>query len=123
MRTKNFKMMLTAEEYARIQDMAHEQRVSAADLVRSIVLGPEACQRLPSHVTLRDILRQLQGISTNLNQVTHVVNAANVRGELTEKNMGAMHKAISHGHKAWTEPKKLLMEQLGLVQTKAPKKK
>ena len=118
MRTRHFKMLLTDDEYQRLHDLAHEQRVSAADLVRSMVLGPEACQRLPSHATLRDILRQLSGISTNLNQATHLANSANTRGDLTHEQFAAIYKAIAAGHKAWSEPKTLLMEQLGLVQAK-----
>jgi hypothetical protein len=118
MRIRYFKMLLTDAEHEQLHDLAHDQRVSAADLVRSLVLGPEACQRLPSHATLRDILRQLSGIATNLNQVTYLANSANTRGELTHEQFAAIYKAIAAGHKAWSDPKKLLGEQLGLVQPK-----
>lgn len=121
MRTRNFKMLLTDAEYTRLHEMAHAQRVSAADLVRSQVLGPEACQRLPSHTVLRDILRQLTGIATNLNQATHLANSANTRGELSSDEFASIFKAIKIGLARWTEPKKLLGEQLGLVQTKSAK--
>jgi len=122
MRTRHFKMLLTEAEYERLHDLAHEQRVSAADLVRSQILGPEACQRLPSHATLRDILRQIQGIATNINQVTHLANSANTRGELSHEQFAAIYKAIQVAHKAWSEPRAQLGEQLGLVQAK-PKQK
>jgi len=116
-------MMLTEDEYQQLQDTAHEQRVSAADLVRSVTLGPDACQRLPSHAALRDILRQLTGISTNLNQALHLANSANTRGELTAEQFAAVYRAVQHGHSLWSEPKAQLIEQLGLAQTKRPKPK
>lgn len=119
MRTKNFKMLLTETEAQQIKGLAHEQRVSSADLVRSLVLGPDACQRLPSHAILRDILRQLQGIAGNLNQVTHLANSANTREILTSNQFAAVYDAIELGHRNWVKPKALLMKQLGLVQPKS----
>lgn len=118
MRTKNFKMLLTEVESQRFKDMAHEQRVSSADMVRSLVLGPDACQRLPSHTTLREILRQLQGIAGNLNQVTHLANSAKSTKVLNSSQFAAIYDAIEVGHQNWVKPKSLLMKQLGLVQSK-----
>jgi hypothetical protein len=104
MRTRNFKMLRTDVKYQRLHGLAPEQMVSAADLVRSMVLGPEACQRLPSHATLRDIMRQLQCVATNLNQATHLANSANTRGDLTHEQFAAIYKAFAAGHTAWSEP-------------------
>ena len=119
MRTKNFKMLLTASEAQQLKRLAHQQRVTAADLVRSLVLGADACQRLPSHITLREILRQLQGIAGNLNQVTHLANSANTKGVLTSSQFAAIYDAIEVGQRNWVKPKFLLMKQLGFVQTKS----
>ncbi|WP_170571128.1 plasmid mobilization protein [Ruegeria atlantica] len=112
MRTKHFKMMLTPAEYERIQDMACEQRVTAADLVRALVPGPEACIRLPSSAALREILMKLARISDNINRCQKQIHTAKLDGSLNQKQFGAMFSALETGHKDWAKPLAELREQM-----------
>lgn len=118
MRTRQFKIRLTDAEMEQLHRTAKEQNVSAADLVRYRLFGPDNCRRLPSHKVLRDILRQLSGIATNINQAAHKINSAETKGILSKEEFKGMLQALGVGHKAWVKPKEDLAEQLGLAPRK-----
>jgi hypothetical protein len=118
MRTKNFKMMLTPEEYIELQELAHQQGVTAADLVRSQILGPRACVRLPSHSILRDILRQLSGIGTNMNQIAMNMNKAAISKEINKISWDSIAAEFNPMKKEQAAAYKMLTKQLGLVISK-----
>ncbi len=109
-RSKTFKMRLSDEEYDRFTTLAAEHGISGADLVRACVLGPGAAQKLPSRDLLKDILRQLTGVATNLNQAQKSTNEAAKAGTLSAAQVEAMYKAISVGGKAWKAPRDELMK-------------
>ncbi|MEQ3730046.1 MAG: hypothetical protein ABNH38_21840 [Tateyamaria sp.] len=111
-------MLLTDPELLDLQDLAYNQRVTAADLVRSLVIGPDACQRLPSHATLRDIDRKLSSISNNINRCMKELHTAKLDGTLTEGQFLLMGKVLDQGIKEWADLRIDLREQMGLIQRK-----
>lgn len=109
-RKKTFKMRLSEAEHAQLTDVAIEHGMPMADIVRILTLGPEAADRLPSRDLLKQILRQLTGISTNLNQAQKAINEASKADILNEAQVAEMYKAIAVGHKNWVEPKDQLIK-------------
>ncbi len=107
-RSKTFKMRLTADEHDRLMQLAADHRLSAADLVRAAVLG--APDKLPSRDLLKDILRQLTGVATNLNQAQKSTNEAAKAGTLSTDQAKAMYDAIAFGAKAWKTPRDQLLK-------------
>lgn len=105
MRTRHFKMMLTAAEHQQLKALAGDQRISSADLVRHLVLGSNAPRRMPSGSTLRDIAFTLSGISSNLDKCMREIHSAKLRGALNENQFEAMYNAIRMGLKLWAEPR------------------
>ncbi len=107
-RSKTFKMRLTEDEHDRLMQLAADHRLSAADLVRAAVLG--APDKLPSRDLLKDILRQLTGVATNLNQAQKSTNEAAKSGALSADQAKAMYDAIAFGAKAWKAPRDQLLK-------------
>ncbi len=107
-RTKTFKMRLTEAEHDQLMQLAADHRISGADLVRAAVLGEP--DKLPSRDLLKDILRQLTGVATNLNQAQKTINEASKAGTLTAAQVEAMFAAITVGMKAWKTPRDKLMK-------------
>ena len=115
MRDKNFKIMMTRAELDQVRDMAHAQRVTAADLGRFLMIGPDACQRLPSAAALREIAMLLARISDNINRCQKEIHTAKLAGTLTTEQFDYMSRAIALGHKDWTEPLAELRKQMGFL--------
>jgi hypothetical protein len=115
MRDKNFKIMMTARELDQVRDMAHEQRVTAADLGRFLIIGPNACQRLPSAAALREIAMVLARISDNINRCQKAIHTAKLAGTLDTEQFDYMSRAIALGHKDWTEPLAELRRQMDFL--------
>lgn len=112
MRTRHFKMMLTEMEYAQLKMMAADQRCSSADLVRHLVLGPEAPRRIPSAATLKEVAYNLSSISSNINRCMKEIHSSKLAGELTDEQFAAMYRALEVGLKAWKSPRDELRNEL-----------
>ncbi|MCV6825143.1 MULTISPECIES: hypothetical protein [Halocynthiibacter] len=112
MRTRHFKMMLTEAEYAQIRALAGDQRINSSDLVRRLVLGPNAARRMPSGANLRDIAFKLSSISSNLNRCMKEIHSAKISGTLNEAQFAAMYEAIRIGLKNWQEPRETLRKEM-----------
>lgn len=105
MRTRHFKMMLTETEHQQLKDLAGDQRVSAADLVRFLVFGSGAVGRLPSAASLREIAYILSSISSNINRCMKEIHSSKLNGTITDKQFAAMYRALEAGHIAWRVPR------------------
>lgn len=121
MRNRQFKIRMTEAEIDQLHKLAADHRVSAADLVRAQLLGPDACHRLPDHATLREILRQLKGMAGNLNQSVKLANQANARGELSVNQFKGIYDALVASKQHWQSLDQQISDQLGLVQSKQRK--
>ena len=74
---KNIKTMtlrLNAAEYAHLCQQARVSGLKKEPLIRSLIMGVNLRPRPPDE--LPELLRQLSGIGTNINQIAKVANAS-----------------------------------------------
>lgn len=79
LRNREIKVRLTEIEKEKFEDLAREHRISVADLVRFMVLGPNNVKKLPSRDLAARTLRQVRGVGNNINQIAKKVNESALR--------------------------------------------
>ncbi|MHA6343956.1 plasmid mobilization protein [Roseivivax sp. CAU 1761] len=119
-RTKRFTIWVSKTERERLHARARNHGITAADLVRAAVLGPNATKALPSRDLLASAVRQAAGAAKNLNQVARRVNEGAKAGHLDARNASA---AIDELRKMYEPIVRALDEmQAELVRIRRPRR-
>lgn len=70
---KQITLRLTADEYAHVRQLSEDSGLKMEPAIRRLITGANLRSRPPDE--LSDLLRQLSGIGTNINQIAKVANA------------------------------------------------
>ena len=96
---KTMTLRLNAAEYAHLCQQAEVTGLKKEPLVRQLIMGVNLHPRPPDE--LPELLRQLSGIGTNINQIAKVANASGyVRKEDIQSIMemqAALWRAVKRG--------------------------
>ena len=96
---KTMTLRLNAAEYAHLCQQAEVTGLKKEPLVRQLIMGVNLRPRPPDE--LPELLRQLSGIGTNINQIAKVANASGyVRKEDIQSIMemqAALWRAVKRG--------------------------
>ena len=96
---KTMTLRLNAAEYAHLCQQAEVTGLKKEPLVRQLIMGVNLRPRPPDE--LPELLRQLSGIGTNINQIAKVANASGyVRKEDIQNIMemqAALWRAVKRG--------------------------
>ena len=96
---KQITIRLTADEYAHVKQLSQDSGLKMEPAIRRLIMGVNLRPR-PSD-ELPELLRQLSGIGTNINQIAKVANASGyVRKEDIQSIMemqAALWRAVKRG--------------------------
>lgn len=96
---KQITIRLTADEYAHVKQLSKDSGLKMEPAIRRIIMGVNLRPRPPDE--LPELLRQLSGIGTNINQIAKVANASGyVRKEDIQSIMemqAALWRAVKRG--------------------------
>lgn len=71
---KQLTLRLTADEYAHVKQLSKDSGLKMEPAIRQLIMGVNLRPRPPDE--LPELLRQLSGIGTNINQIAKVANAS-----------------------------------------------
>lgn len=71
---KRVSLRLTAEEYAHLKQLSRDSGLKMEPAIRRLIMGVNLHPRPPDE--LPELLRQLSGIGTNINQIAKIANAS-----------------------------------------------
>ena len=71
---KRISLRLDSAEYAHLKRLATDTGLKMEPVLRSLIVGAELRPRPPDE--LPELLRQLSGMATNINQIAKVANAS-----------------------------------------------
>lgn len=71
---KQITIRLTADEYAHVKQLSKDSGLKMEPAIRRLIMGVNLRPRPPDE--LPELLRQLSGIGTNINQIAKVANAS-----------------------------------------------
>lgn len=98
-RYKRVEIHLTEEEHRHLKKQVSYTGLSTESFIRSLIMGVNLRPRPPDE--LPELLRQLSGIGTNINQIAKVANASGyVRKEDIQSIMemqAALWRAVKRG--------------------------
>lgn len=97
---KKLTLRLTALEYAHLKKLSELSGLKLEPLLRKLVMGVQLRPRPPD--TYAQLLRQLSGIGTNLNQIAHIANS---RQDISQDSL---EEAVWLARKAWEAVKRSL---------------
>lgn len=97
---KKLTLRLTALEYAHLKKLSELSGLKLEPLLRKLVMGVQLRPRPPD--TYAQLLRQLSGIGTNLNQIAHIANS---RQDISQDSL---EEAVRLARKAWEAVKRSL---------------
>ena len=96
---KQITIRLTADEYAHVKQLSTDSGLKMEPAIRQLIMGVNLRPRPPDE--LPELLRQLSGIGTNINQIAKVANASGyVRKEDIQSIMemqAALWRAVKRG--------------------------
>ena len=96
---KQITIRLTADEYARVKQLSKDSGLKIEPAIRQLIMGVNLRPRPPDE--LPELLHQLSGIGTNINQIAKVANASGyVRKEDIQSIMemqAALWRAVKRG--------------------------
>ena len=96
---KRISLRLDSAEYAHLKRLAADTGLKMEPVLRRLIVGAELRPRPPDE--LPELLRQLSGIGTNINQIAKVANASGyVRKEDIQSIMemqAALWRAVKRG--------------------------
>ena len=96
---KQITIRLTADEYAHVKQLSTDSGLKMEPAIRRLIMGVNPRPRPPDE--LPELLRQLSGIGTNINQIAKVANASGyVRKEDIQSIMemqAALWRAVKRG--------------------------
>ena len=96
---KQITIRLTADEYAHVKQLSQDSGLKMEPAIRQLIMGVNLRPRPPDE--LPELLRQLSGIGTNINQIAKVANASGyVRKEDIQSIMemqAALWRAVKRG--------------------------
>ena len=96
---KQITVRLTADEYAHVKQLSEDSGLKMEPAIRQLIMGVNLRPRPPDE--LPELLRQLSGIGTNINQIAKVANASGyVRKEDIQSIMemqAALWRAVKRG--------------------------
>ena len=96
---KQITIRLTADEYAQVKQLSKDSGLKMEPAIRQLIMGVNLRPRPPDE--LPELLRQLSGIGTNINQIAKVANASGyVRKEDIQSIMemqAALWRAVKRG--------------------------
>ena len=96
---KQITIRLTADEYANVKQLSKDSGLKMEPAIRQLIMGVNLRPRPPDE--LPELLRQLSGIGTNINQIAKVANASGyVRKEDIQSIMemqAALWRAVKRG--------------------------
>ena len=96
---KQITIRLTADEYAHVKQLSTDSGLKMEPAIRRPIMGVNLRPRPPDE--LPELLRQLSGIGTNINQIAKVANASGyVRKEDIQSIMemqAALWRAVKRG--------------------------
>ena len=96
---KQITIRLTADEYAHVKQLSKDSGLKMEPAIRRLIMGVNLRPRPPDE--LPELLRQLSGIGTNINQIAKVANASGyVRKEDIQSIMemqAALWRAVKRG--------------------------
>ena len=96
---KQITIRLTADEYAHVKQLSTDSGLKMEPAIRRLIMGVNLRPRPPGE--LPELLRQLSGIGTNINQIAKVANASGyVRKEDIQSIMemqAALWRAVKRG--------------------------
>ena len=96
---KRISLRLDSAEYAHLKRLAADTGLKMEPVLRRLIVGAELRPRPPDE--LPELLRQLSGIGTNINQIAKVANASGyVRKEDIQNIMemqAALWRAVKRG--------------------------
>ena len=102
---KQITIRLTADEYAHVKQLSKDSGLKMEPVIRQLIMGVNLRPRPPDE--LPELLRQLSGIGTNINQIAKVANASGyVRKEDIQSIMemqAALWRVVKRG--SWLLPK------------------
>ena len=87
-RNRQVKIRMSDAEYDRLHTLAKQHQLTAADLVRTTILGKRFARRLPDQNVLKSAVKQLAGVSRNINQVTRSLHEARKSSEISDVYFG-----------------------------------
>lgn len=97
---KQITIRLTADEYAHVKQLSKDSGLKMEPAIRRLIMGVNLRPRPPDE--LPELLRQLSGIGTNINQIAKVANASGyVRKEDIQSIMemqAALWRAVKRGY-------------------------
>ncbi|MCF2620286.1 plasmid mobilization relaxosome protein MobC [Oscillibacter valericigenes] len=85
---KQITIRLTADEYAHVKQLSKDSGLKMEPAIRRLIMGVNLRPRPPDE--LPELLRQLSGIGTNINQIARTVNA---RGFASGEDIAAITAA------------------------------
>lgn len=98
---KQITIRLTADEYAHVKQLSKDSGLKMEPAIRRLIMGVNLRPRPPDE--LPELLRQLSGIGTNINQIAKVANASGyVRKEDIQSIMemqAALWRAVKRGYR------------------------
>ena len=101
---KQITVRLTADEYAHVKQLSKDSGLKMEPAIRRLIMGVNLRPRPPDE--LPELLRQLSGIGTNINQIAKVANASGyVRKEDIQNIMemqAALWRAVKRGYRNGT---------------------
>ena len=96
---KQITIRLTADEYAHVKQLSTDSGLKMEPAIRRLIMGVNLRPRPPDEQP--ELLRQLSGIGTNINQIAKVANASGyVRKEDIQSIMemqAALWRAVKRG--------------------------
>ena len=90
---KQITIRLTADEYAHVKQLSKDSGLKMEPAIRRLIMGVNLRPRPPDE--LPELLRQLSGIGTNINQLAHWANG---KGYVTQAQI---HDAARFAREAW----------------------
>lgn len=103
MRTERIKIRVTPEQKAALKTRSDTHGVSVSDFVRFLVLDPDSLRKFPDRDLMVQLIAQLRGIGTNINQYQTALNEGLLNGSVEFADFQRMQAAILDGVTSWGE--------------------
>ena len=100
---KQITVRLTADEYAHVKQLSKDSGLKMEPAIRRLIMGVNLRPRPPDE--LPELLRQLSGIGTNINQIAKRVNA---EGPTYQADMEEIRERLDQ---IWQLQRRILLSQ------------
>ena len=83
MRGREFKLRLTEEEHSHLAVQAQKAGLTRGQFLRNVVMGIQLRARPPD--TYYKLLKEINAIGVNINQIAHIANLTKLLDEIMNK--------------------------------------